>query len=287
MNMLNQYNKYKNNSSLFRCPICFSSIYFKGDNSFVCGNAHCFDISRLGYINFLSNKSSTQYTKELFESRSYIFKKGFYIPLLEEIIKNIKYYEKQKNLKYIKLLDVGCGEGYYINKIHDINNEIDGYAIDNVKEAIVLAAKEESENKWIVGDLSNIPLQTNSIDIILNIFTPSNYKEFTRVLKKYGIIIKVVPGKYYLQEIRDIAKEEIRNKNFSNEQVIEYFKQNITFLDGVKLNYKKEITKEDLQNFIKMTPMTFHVNKENLNIDNIETITLDFEIIIGENSNKN
>lgn len=46
-----------------------------------------------------------------------------------------------------------------------------------------------------MGDLANIPIKSESMDLLINIFTPSNYSEFTRILKKDGYLIKVVPGK--------------------------------------------------------------------------------------------
>lgn len=46
-----------------------------------------------------------------------------------------------------------------------------------------------------MADLNNIPLKDESIDIILNILSPSNESEMSRLLKKDGIIIKVTPKK--------------------------------------------------------------------------------------------
>ena len=41
-----------------------------------------------------------------------------------------------------------------------------------------------------------------SFDTILNLFSPSNYQEFDRILKPGGQVIKVVPAASYLKELR-------------------------------------------------------------------------------------
>ena len=43
------------------------------------------------------------------------------------------------------------------------------------------------------------------IDVLFNIFTPANYQSFYRILKKDGIMVKVIPGAEYLKEFRDAA----------------------------------------------------------------------------------
>lgn len=67
--------------------------------------------------------------------------------------------------------------------------------MDNAKDAIISGAKKEQKINWLMGDLANIPIKSESMDLLINIFTPSNYSEFTRILKKDGYLIKVVPGK--------------------------------------------------------------------------------------------
>lgn len=185
MNITTRYDKYRESSNLFRCPICHSEMIFKDKNSLMCYKKHCFDISKQGYINFLTKKQSTKYTKELFECRRYIFQEKFYLPLQEQLASLIEEY--RISTEKVKVLDIGCGEGYYAHELNKSVGDLDIYAIDNVKEAIVLGAKSQESIKWIVGDLANIPMQTNTLDILLNIFTPSNYKEFQRILKKKWI----------------------------------------------------------------------------------------------------
>lgn len=280
MEITTRYDKYKENSNLFRCPICHSKMIFKNKNSLVCYKNHCFDISKYGYINFLTKQHSTKYTRELFECRRYIFQEKFYLPLQEQLSSLI--YEYRLANKEVKLLDIGCGEGYYANELSENIGNLDVYAIDNMKDAIILGAKSQEPIKWMVGDLANIPMEPNTFDLLLNIFTPSNYKEFLRILKKDGYLIKVVPGQYYLHELRKCASSQLRYKEYSNELVVGYFKNHIGYVTSKTLSYQMPVNYNHLQSFIGMTPLMFNVNKEELLLEKITHITLDFEIIIGK-----
>lgn len=232
-------------------------------------------------INFIPNQQQTKYTKDLFESRRYIFEEGFYKPLEDNIKKIIKQYLDTS--KALKMLDVGCGEGFYSRGLSESINNLDIYAMDNAKYSIILGAKKEQKIKWFIGDLYNIPLKSNSMDLLLNIFTPSNYSEFTRILKSDGYLIKVVPGANYLKELRECAANQLANQKYSNESVIDYFSNHMNCEEVINLTYKMAVTKENIDNFLKVTPMMFNVDKEKLFVDDINEITLDFTIIVGNN----
>lgn len=283
MNIIKQYEKYNKIIDMFLCPICHGKMNFSNKNSVVCEKGHCFDLSKHGYINFIPNQQQTKYTKDLFESRRYIFEEGFYDPLKDSIKQIIEEYLDTS--KSIKALDVGCGEGFYGKSLIENIDSLDIYAMDNAKDAIILGAKKEQKIKWIIGDLANIPLKSDSMDLLINIFTPSNYSEFTRILKGDGYIIKVVPGANYLKELRACASKQLAKEKYSNESVINYFVKHMK-CEGVKnLTYKMPVTKEIIDNFLKMTPMMFNVDKEKLFVDDISQITLDFTIIVGKNKN--
>lgn len=95
-------------------------------------------------------------------------------------------------------------------------------------------------------------------------------------------LIKVVPGKNYLRELRDCAKGQLSNEKYSNELVIEYFKRNAGCEEIKTLSYKKTVSSENVKDFLYMTPMMFHVNKNKLGTQNIENITFDFTILISK-----
>ncbi|MEG1059498.1 MAG: methyltransferase domain-containing protein [Clostridia bacterium] len=281
--ILKMQQSVKSVESIYRCPICNSKM--KVENiSIVCKRRHCFDLSSKGYINFMPSNKFVKYSKELFENRKEIFDNGFYDKVKEEI-ENVmlKYTTFNKDVNGINLLDVGCGEGFFSRKIlENKTNKINTFAMDISKDAVAIASKLEKGANFIVADLSNIPISDDSIDVILNILTPACYKEFIRVLKKDGIVIKIVPGTEYLKQIRQSMLNQLENKEYSNKKVLDYFDKKIKPIYEKRVKYSLTLTKEQLQCFLKMTPMTMNVDVNSLNVDNIENITIDLYIIVGK-----
>jgi len=298
------------------CPLCGSSFnaLSENGNSLICAkNNHCFDIAAKGYVNFIPNQKqeSLQYSKKLFESRASVFEAGVYDAVIEQISNVIssKFYlnsamelnnqsdmdDKQidkktgtsnasvKNTKY-NLLDVGCGEGYYAAKLSE-KPELNVFGIDIIKEAIIASCKKKVPVKWMVADLTKIPMESESVDVLLNVLTTANYDEFKRVLKKDGIIVKVIPGSDYLKEIREIVKSELHNKEYSNESVVELFKRHVELLDIRTVNYKFPVDEHLFRQIMHMTPLTSGVDLDGLELEkNFKPahITIDLQILTGK-----
>ena len=247
-------------------------------NSLLCSNKHCFDISKLGYVNFaLNQKQSKHYSRTSFESRMDILEKGYYSHILTEITHILS---KLENITTI--LDVGCGEGYYSRKIKELF-QADIVAFDISKDAISLASKRDGSKsiKWFVGDLENMPIRDHSVDCILDIFTPDNYLEFNRVLTDSGYIVKVIPGNKHLMEFRNIAKEHLKNQEYSNENVINLFKKQYSVIYQKRVSESYEMPLEDIKIFADMTPLLFHVDKTEIDFKKLKTLTIDAEIFVG------
>lgn len=265
--------KFKEAEAYFSCPSCHKSMYVK-NGSLLCRNNHCFDIAAKGYVNFLTGRMvhKTKYEKELFISRRNIFQAGFYNTVLKEIERTA---EEQIQCGG-SVLDAGCGEGFYANRLSQRHNV---FALDNVKEAIQIAAGEKTDVKWMVSDLTNIPLMDNSMDMVLNILSPANYAEFNRVLKPDGILVKVLPGNDYLCEIRKRIFGQLQHKEYSNEEKISLFCENMELLRQSRLRYTLPVRSEEGNDFIRMTPMTFHV--DTAGIGKLDRITIDLLCLVG------
>ncbi|HBH3615384.1 TPA: methyltransferase domain-containing protein [Clostridioides difficile] len=272
------------NIEILRCPVCKNSIKAITENSVLCENNHCFNISKKGYVNLIQNNTKTIYDKSLFESRRKIYEDKTYDKLSKEIIAIIDKYTANKDSNYI--LDAGCGEGYYLNQLY-LNNKINKkcrlFGIDISREGISLATSYENNILWSVSDLANLPFKNSKFDIILDILSPSNYKEFKRVLNKEGIVIKVVPDEHYLQEIRSKIKGNIKKETYSNKDIIDVFKDNLEIVYDNRITYR--INPSNLEEFIKMTPLTSSLSQDQMNElikSNIENITIDLNVIVGK-----
>ena len=285
--------KFKENANIFRCPICRTKMDVHNFKNMVCQTNHCFDIARTGYINLLTRPVKTEYDKDLFYSRNVINDSGFFDLMLEAVSNLILEHIEKFKIKDVKILDAGCGEGSHLGHIiNSLNSKIDGniqgIGVDISKEGILMASKAFFDILWCVGDLANLPFVEGQFDVILNILSPSNYREFGRVLKDNGVHIKVVPGSHYLIELRNIFYDKKDKQVYSNEKIIEHYKENFHILDRKDIHYIVKISKDNLRHLMRMTPLSWNVTDEKIEQAlnrNIDSITVDYTIVVGNKGN--
>ncbi|NLM72653.1 MAG: hypothetical protein GX184_01280 [Clostridiaceae bacterium] len=308
------------NTDIFKCPVCGKKMFLE-NRSLICSDRHCFDISKKGHINLLLNAGKQNYDKELFVSRDIICRKGFFNPLIEALVSVITSHSGTGG-KMTRILDAGCGEGFHLTRIIEIlnnrpkvknsntaseNQTMDrigmsesrpefgegsnngsrvykGVGIDISKEGILEATKKSKEIIWCVADLAKIPLLDKTMDIILNILSPSNYSEFKRIISDNGILIKVVPGPDYLKELRKVFYEKTDKESYSNTKVIEHFERNFNLIDTRQIQYSVKLDNDELKHLIKMTPLSWGVDENKIARTlelGIDSITADFAIMVG------
>ena len=265
-------------ATAFACPICQENLTLV-ESSLKCNNRHSFDLAKFGYVNLAPQiKQSANYDKENFQNRQQILEAGFYQAILEAVSDLLS---NSKNAKTI--LDIGCGEGFYSRKLQERHPDKTFYAFDISKDSVQIAAKSEPNwaVNWFVGDLARLPIKDASMDILLDIFSPANYGEFRRVLSKDGILIKVIPTKNHLKEIRQKVQDQLTNKDYSNQDIKEHFQEHFTILSSQTASLTKTITAEQLQALLSMTPLLFHIDQRKIDWSQLTEITIEAEILVG------
>ena len=266
-------------ATAFACPICQENLTLL-ETSFKCCNRHSFDLAKFGYVNLAPQiKQSANYDKENFQNRQQILEAGFYQAILEDISNLLATNPSAKTV-----LDIGCGEGFYSRKLQESHSEKTFYAFDISKDSVQIAAKSEPNwaVNWFVGDLARLPIKDASMDILLDIFSPANYGEFRRVLSKDGILIKVIPTKNHLKEIRQKVQDQLTNKDYSNQDIKNHFQEHFTILSSQTASLTKTITAEQLQALLSMTPLLFHIDQTKIDWSDLTEITIEAEILVGK-----
>lgn len=124
------------------------------------------------------------------------------------------------------VLDIASGEGYGSNILAQKALEVFGVDIDI--ECVKDANKKYIKNnlKYIVGSADNIPIESNSIDVVVSFETIEHhdmhdemFMEIKRVLKHDGILIMSSPDKFYYSD-----KPRFKNKFHIKELYFEEFK---------------------------------------------------------------
>ena len=266
-------------ASAFACPICQENLALV-EISLKCKNRHSFDLAKFGYVNLAPQiKQSANYDKENFQNRQQILEAGFYQAILEGVSDLLVANPSAKTV-----LDIGCGEGFYSRKLQESHSDKTFYAFDISKDSVQIAAKSEPNwaVNWFVGDLARLPIKDGSMDILLDIFSPANYGEFRRVLSKDGILIKVIPTKNHLKEIRQKVQDQLTNKDYSNQDIKNHFQEHFTILSSKTASLTKPITAEQLQALLSMTPLLFHVDQTKIDWSQLTEITIEAEILVGK-----
>jgi len=273
---------FKGVESFFSCPICQTKMIVD-EASIKCENNHTYDLSKYKYINFLRKTVNTPYTKELFDARRVIFEDEFYDDILNKIVEIISSFE---TLEEKVVLDAGSGEGFFAERILKNTPIISQmFACDIEKSAVILGARYAENVKFFVGEIGNLPIKDKSVDIILNIFSPANYDEFKRVLKPDGIMIKVIPNKNYLKELRQAVGLSLKNDEYSNQSVLDLFNKNLNFIGNHYINKTFPLKLHQAFSFSQMTPMTFNIEKSEIDLEKLTEMTIDVQILVGRFKN--
>lgn len=261
--------------SIFCCPVCGKGLY-KEDRTYKCETGHSFDEAKEGYVNLLvSNKNGDMSgdDKEMVSSRTRFLEGGYYKPLRDKVSELIK----ELSPRAEALLDAGCGEGYYTYAYSEIVQKCAG--VDISKAAVRHAAKKCKGAEFAVASVYRLPLEDDSVDVVVNCFSPNAPEQFLRVLKKGGYLFYVVPAPRHLWQLKSILYEN----PYENEEKTEDY-------DGFELEGAIPVTteftlnsNEDITALFHMTPYTWNTPKdgaERLSAVKELTVTADFRIHI-------
>lgn len=284
-----QAERMEKNKDRLQCPICASSVQIENRRRMTCVQNHSFDIAKQGYVFLLTKPTQTHYTKKLFEQRRKInLHTPFYKSFQRTLAALIDSY-LPKTTNPLQVIDMGTGEGSHLQMITSylsdhLNRPVLGIGLDIAKEGIVQAAKHDAKHIWLVADIAHSPVSSGSMDIVLNILSPSNYKEFDRIRSKNGVIIKAIPGNSYMREMRQFF-HSTSNASQANELVRNHFSDHFQIKEIINVRETCSLTSTERRALAIMSPLTWDATSEKVNAfvaDGPGEITIDLDVIIGK-----
>jgi 23S rRNA (guanine745-N1)-methyltransferase len=274
--------------NIIKCPVCGKKSE-KKDKTYICVNHHSFDIAKQGYTNFLLNNDKKSKepgdTKEMLNARKNFLDKGYYKFILEQVKNTIisDITDAQNKSVNLNVIDVGCGEGYYLSgMINDIDEAVKNtgahyYGVDISKEGIKLSALRNENVEWFAANSFNLPFVDNCFDYIISMFSILDVKECSRVLKNNGKIIFVTAQKEHLKELKEIIYPVLTEKKYEAENL-----QGCDIIKSTDHLSKVMIeSNNDLWNLLSMTPHFWKAeekNKQLLNDHESLEITININI---------
>lgn len=186
------------------CPVCGETLV-REERVWHCKNRHSFDVARSGYVNLLPPSASGKRhgdDKHMVAARTAFLSRGYYDHLIGAVAEACM----QLVGPDACVLDAGCGEGTYTRAIYDALAAKGGrpqlLGADISAEAVKRAARQVPEGIFCVATTARLPLAAESLDLIVNIFSPFMAEEFRRVLKPGGYLLRVVPMEKHLIELK-------------------------------------------------------------------------------------
>lgn len=264
------------------CPICGQKLALSG-NSFICAGGHCYDLAAANYLNLAPGKNTlgNLYDETLFATRRRVFAAGFYDDVCAAI-EQLVYPLQPRGKLPLCVVDAGCGEGFFARSLQGalgglgVYNEV--FALDLAKPGVLMAAKAAPGSKCLLADLARLPLADHSVDVLLNVLSPANYREFARVLAPGGLLIKVVPGAGYLQQVR--AAYGLPPGGGSDAAAL--FAENTpnpTELTEKHICTTLPVSPDQAADFLQMTPLSDHRTAPAANFDEI---TIDLHVLAAK-----
>ena len=160
------------------------------------------------------------------------------------------------------LLDIGCGEGYYLQQLRnaamsgDANLQLLG--LDISKIGVRLAAKRSLNAQLLVDSAYKIPLFENSIDTALSVFSPICPNETARVLSNGGILIMVGPGEDHLTGLTAHIYDQ-HQPHSGNFKILDEH-ADFTLVDKVEIKAEINVEGEEILDLLTMTPYYWHTS---------------------------
>ncbi|UQS85554.1 methyltransferase domain-containing protein [Apilactobacillus apisilvae] len=266
------------NINLFKCPNCGMPFQNINNHSVTCPNNHSLDISKKGTLYFINHKINTEYNTDMLVSRRNIIRAGLFDGILNKISSLIP--SGKQNI-----LDIGSGEGTPLSKVESIrNNQDTAIGFDISKPGVNLSTSEINSNLfYCVADLANLPFNDDSISIIMDLFSPSSYNEFNRIIKNNGHLIKIVPNSGYLLELRKkLYSDNDQKQNYDNFNVINLFMEHYPNSVTHQVKYKFKIPQGMQKDLMLMTPMHWGKDAKDLTksqLNELTSITVDVTVL--------
>lgn len=236
------------------CPTCSASLQ-AFDKNYACIKGHSFDKAKQGYLNLLlSHQKRTLLpgdSKEMVVSRKNFLNKGFYKAIAQAINECI---QKSLITDGAQIVDIGCGVGYYLSYLQEnLSVKQQAYwGVDISKEAIKCASSYKAI-KWLVASSKNLPFASNSVDIVLSVFSPLYLEEIKRILSPQGKVIMVTPAEQHLIELRSILFEHV--EEHSVDKTLEKYSASFNVEEqGLICDSFSLSSQQDIDNLLKMTP---------------------------------
>lgn len=264
----------KDSSSGLICPKCEQPLTANG-KQWQCPDRHSYDTAKQGYINLLlvnQKKSKNPGDDlEMVKARTAFLDSGIYEPISDAL---------NAMVNTGPVLDIGCGEGYYTQRLQQQKPEYAITGLDISRDAIKEACRRTKDIRWLVASGARPPVSARSIKTIISLFTPLMPQGLNHALADDGEIITVNTGPQHLMQLREVIYDEVKAESFS--PVPKMADAGFIAFDEQKLTYEVTVTGGDpLIALFNMTPHRWKVSPERAEkLQTIDSLALEIDVVL-------
>lgn len=261
-----------------RCPVCRATLALQNDGrTLACTGEriHTFDLSRSGYVNLALSHHGAGDAKDAIRARSAFLDGGYYQNLSDTVNRILD------ECRAASVLDAGCGEGYYTNRMAAGGRIVLGADLskDGIENAAKTAKRTGNGASFVVGSLFELPVGDRTFDAITNLFAPCAEREFLRVLRDGGTLIVVGAGEDHLMGLKRVLYDRpYRNPGRADLPVT------MRLLAKERLRYEIEVEGQAaIQALFSMTPYSFRTSPaDRAKLEAVDRLVteVDFDIFV-------
>jgi len=267
-------------SRILSCPHCGLALHTH-DRGATCDNQHSFDRAREGYFNLivggrLSPSVVAGDTAEALAARRRFLSSGGYSLVADALRETVL---ATLAIADGPILDVGCGEGYYLSQI----KTSEAHGLDVSKKAVQMASRLLPDATFVVGSAFRLPILDSSCAAVFSVFAPHSFHEFARILKPGARWTTVTPGPHHLQEMRPIHAGKAASKALEREH---RRREPPAESDSAeRISYSLVLSAESAHDLFTMTPLQWQKNAAD-NIAGLREVSIDMWVSSGSRDNR-
>ena len=279
-------------TSILQCPVC-RELTVRSETGCQCAKKHTFDAARQGYVNFLlAHKKHSKEpgdSRDMIQSRRRFLDRGHYDRLSDGINKAITgVLPEPQSGSVCNILDAGCGEGFYLKRLQEslMRSNRDPasfhyYGVDISKYAVQQATQRDRTMNWFVASIIDLPFMNSSLDVVLNVFSPVNFPEFSRILKDTGRLVIAHPGPRHLNGLREVIYPVAREHEETD--MVEQAAGLFSLSNRARINYPFELSSSaGIMDLLSMTPYFWNIDLSTRSrVEALDRLALDVDVMIS------
>ncbi|WP_293268687.1 putative RNA methyltransferase [Neptunomonas sp.] len=249
------------------CPVCSLALTQK-ERSLSCEQNHSYDQAKQGYWNLLlvqrKRSKDPGDNPQMVAARTHFLDQHYYQPLADKVSESVQL--ELSNKPNSRLLDMGCGEGYYTAQVEKAvsHADVEIIGLDISKHAVKAACRRSKSIQWLVASGAQMPVPEKSQDLLLVMFSRLMPVAFAKVVKPDGLLLLAWPAQEHLLELRQRIYKEVKVSEYDpTTELAEQF--SCEKVDTLRFEFSLH-SKQDIQALLDMTPHSQRINDDSMAI---------------------